>query len=88
MKRQGGRHKTDRNRRSVYGQTKREVAEKPAKGHIRVRTRACFTPDKPNGGFFLHTVRGEAFKYAMKRRSFETCCEVARVHLLPAFSAV
>jgi len=73
-----------RKRRIVYGKTRKEVAEKLAK--------AISEKDKPLRSVTKNVAFGEFLKQyedtaklTMKRRSFETYEDIARLHLLPAF---
>jgi hypothetical protein len=76
-------------RRSAYGGTRKEAAEKLAKachGHI-CRGReppTSFVPPSITLSEFLAQYE-DAVRYTMKRRSFETYLDIARLHLLPAF---
>jgi integrase len=72
-------------RRSVYGSTRKEAADKLAK--------AIANSEESHAAFAATnlTVRGFFAKYddvvrnTMKRRSLETYRDIARLHLLPAF---
>jgi integrase len=78
---------TDGKRRSVYGKAKREVAQKLARAISEKEHAPAFLQTNLTVAEFF-TQYEDAVKDATKRRSFETCCEVARVHLLPAFGGL
>jgi integrase len=83
-----GRYTTESNRRSVYGKTKREIAQKLARTISgKEHAPAFFLPTNVTVAEFF-TQYEDAVTDMMKRRSFETCCKVARVHLLPAFGGL
>jgi integrase len=78
---------TGRKRRSVYGSTSKECAEK-------LRDALAAKEDKPElvttnikvAEFFGQYE--DAVKDTMKRRSFETCHDIARLHLLPSLGTL
>ena len=71
-------------RRSVYGETRKEAAEKLAKAiAAEEEPPATFVPPSITLGEFLAQY-GDAVRYTMKRRSSETYLDIARLHLLPA----
>ena len=78
---------TDGKRRSVYGKARREVAQKLARAISEKEHAPAFLRTNLTVAEFF-TQYEDAVKDAMKRRSFETCCEVARVHLLPALGGL
>jgi integrase len=71
----------------VYGKTRKEVAEKPAKAIAMKDESAEFVRTNMTMQEFMAQYE-EAAKGAMKRRSFETYRDIARCHLLPAFGNV
>lgn len=70
-------------RRSVYGETRKEVAEKLAKAMAVEEDPSAFVPTNITVGEFLVQYE-DAVRDTMKRRSFETYLDIARLHLLPA----
>ena len=74
-----------RKRRSVYGETRKEAADKLRE--------AKKTQEEPPAAFVPTTISVREFfgqyedaaKHAMKRRSFETTRDIVRLHLLAAF---
>lgn len=70
-------------RRSVYGETRKEVAEKLAKAMAAEEDTPAFVPTNITVGEFLVQYE-DAVRDTMKRRSFETYLDIARLHLLPA----
>ena len=72
-------------RRSVYGSTRKEVADKLAKAtaNHRPRTEVAVATDLTVREFFAQY--DDAVRDTMKRRSLETYRDIARLHLLPAF---
>jgi len=74
-------------RRSIYGRTRKEVADKLAdtltdKGNVPI-----FVPTNMTVAEFLAQYE-DGVRDAMKRRSFETYQSIAKVHLLPAFGRI
>jgi integrase len=72
-------------RRSVYGSTRKEAADKLAKAIVNgeePRTTST-VPNISVRKFF--TQYDDAVRDTMKRRSLETYRDIARLHLLPAF---
>ena len=74
----------DGKRKSVYGATRKEVAEKLAKALATKNEPPKFVPTNMTVQEFFEQYQ-DAVKDTMKRRSFETCQDIARLHLLPAF---
>jgi integrase len=73
-----------RKRRTLYAKTRKEVAEKLAKVITEQKTSPTFVPTNITVGKFFAQYEN-AVKHTMKRRSFETYRDIARLHLLPAF---
>jgi integrase len=72
-------------RRSVYGKTRREAADKLAKAVAAAEeSPVAFVPVNITVGEFLAQYE-DAVRDTMKRRSFETYLDIARLHLMPAF---
>ena len=71
-------------RQSVYGKTRKEAAEKLAKALAASEEPPAFMPSNLTLGEFLVQYE-DAARDTMKRRSFETYLDIARLHLLPAF---
>ncbi len=76
----------DGKRKSVYGATRKEVAEKLTKALATKDEPPKFVPATITVAEFFGQYE-DAVKDTMKRRSFETCQDVARLHLLPAFES-
>jgi integrase len=74
-------------RRSVYGSTRKEAADKLAKALATKEDAPAFVPTSITVAEFFAQYEN-AVKDTMKRRSFETCCDIARLHLLPAFGTM
>jgi integrase len=74
----------DGKRKSVYGATRKEVAQKLAKALATKNEPPQFIPTNMTVQEFFQQYQ-DAVKDTMKRRSFETCQDIARLHLLPAF---
>ena len=70
-------------RQSVYGKTRKEVAAKLAKAIAAREEAPAFVPTNVTVGEFLVQYE-DAVRDTMKRRSFETYLDIARLHLLPA----
>jgi integrase len=70
-------------RRSVYGSTRKEVVDKLADVSTKNDDAPVAVPTNTTVGGFLAQYEDVA-KGTMKRRSFETYKDIARVHLLPA----
>ena len=70
-------------RQSVYGKTRKEAADKLAKA-MAAEEAPVFVPMNITVGEFLVQYE-DAVRDTMKRRSFETYLDIARLHLLPAF---
>ena len=70
-------------RRSLYGETRKEVAEKLAKAMATIEGSPPFLPTRMTMGEFFEYYEGVA-RDTMKRRSFETYLDIVRLHLLPA----
>jgi integrase len=77
------RYWSDGRRQSVYGKTRKEVAEKLAKAIAAREEAPGFVPTNVTVGEFLVQYE-DAVRDTMKRRSFETYLDIARLHLLPA----
>lgn len=71
-------------RQSVYGKTRKEAAEKLTKAMVAEEETPAFVPPNLTVGEFLVQYE-DAVRDTMKRRSFETYLDIARLHLLPAF---
>jgi integrase len=71
-------------RRSVYGKTRKEAADKLAKAIAAKEETTIFVPSNITVGEFLVQYE-DAARDTMKRRSFETYLDIARLHLLPSF---
>ena len=69
-------------RRSLYGETRKEVAEKLAKAMATIEGSPPFLPTRMTMGEFFEYYEGVA-RDTMKRRSFETYLDIVRLHLLP-----
>ena len=69
-------------RRSIYGETRKEVAEKLAKAMATLEDSPPFLPTRMTVGEFFEYYEGVA-RDTMKRRSFETYVDIVRLHLLP-----
>jgi len=82
-----GRYWIQGKRKSVYGKTKRDVAEKLAKAVAEKEIAPEFVPTNITVAEFFGQYE-EAVQHTMRRRSYETCCEIARLHLLPAFGTM
>ena len=76
-----------RKRRSVYGATRKERAEKLLEAQKNQDEAPVFVPADIKVVEFFGQYK-DAVKDTMKRRSFETCCDIARLHLLPAFGGL
>ncbi len=73
-----------RKRKTLYGKTRKEVAEKLAKAIAEQKAPPAFVSTNITVGEFFAQYE-DAVKHTMKRRSFETYRDIARLHLLPAF---
>lgn len=71
----------------MYAKTKREVAEKLAQVIAAKEEAPTFVPTSITVDEFLAQYE-DVVKHSMKRRSFETYRDIARVHLLPAFGTM
>lgn len=78
----GARYWSEGRRRSVYGETRKEVAEKLAKAVAVKEDPPAFVATNITVGEFLVQYE-DAVRDTMKRRSFETYLVIARLHLLP-----
>ncbi len=76
-----------RKRRSVYGATSKECAEKLADAKKQANEPTRFVPLNLTVAEFLEQYEDVA-KGTMKRRSFETYQDIARLHLLPTFGSL
>jgi integrase len=74
-------------RRSVYGSTRKEVAAKLAEALVTKDEPQKLVPTSITIAEFFDQYQ-DAVKDTMKRRSFETLQDVARLHLLPAFGTM
>jgi integrase len=74
-------------RRSVYGKTRKEVADKLAEALSSKDYAPVFVPTDMTVAEFLAHYEDVA-RNTMKRRSFETYQSIAKVHLLPAFGVI
>ena len=74
-------------RSSVYGKSRKEVADKLAEALSSKDDGPVFVPADITVAEFLKQYEDVA-KNTMKRRSFETYQSIAKVHLLPAFGAI
>ena len=76
-----------RKRKTLYGKTRKEVAEKLAKAvAAQEEPQAFVVTNIMVDEFFVQYE--DAVKDTMKRRSLETYQDIARLHLLPAFGHV
>lgn len=82
-----GRYYVEGKRRVVYGKTRKEVAEKLAKAIAEQKVAPAFEPSNITVREFF-TQYEDAARHTMKRRSFETYLDIARLHLLPAFGTL
>lgn len=71
-------------RRSVYGRTRKEAAAKLIEAMASQNDAPAFKPTGITVADFLVQYEGMA-KSTMKRRSFETYYDIAKIHLVPAF---
>jgi integrase len=71
-------------RHSLYGRTRKEVADKLADALSDKDETLVFVPTKITLAEFLVQYE-DAVRDTMKRRSFETYKSIAKVHLLPVF---
>ena len=78
----GARYWSEGRRRSVYGETRKEVAEKLDKAVDVEEDPPAFVATNITVGEFLVQYE-DAVRDTMKRRSFETYLVIARLHLLP-----
>jgi integrase len=74
-------------RHSVYGKTRKEVAEKLADALAEKGETPVIVPTSITVAEFLRQYEG-AIRDSMKRRSLETYQSIAKVHLLPAFGGI
>jgi integrase len=74
-------------RRSLYGRTRKEVAEKLADTLSDKGESPVFAPTNVTVAEFLVQYE-DAVRNSMKRRSLETYQSIAKVHLLPAFGTI
>jgi integrase len=82
-----GRYHAEEKRRSVYGKTRKEAAEKLAKAMAAKDAPAAFVSTNITLAEFLAQYE-DAARGTMKRRSFETYLDVARLHLLPTLGNI
>lgn len=76
-----------RKRRSVYGATSKECAEKLTEAKKKANEPTQFVPSDLTVAEFLEQYDDVA-KETMKRRSFETHQDIVRLHLLPTFGSL
>jgi integrase len=76
-----------RKRRSVYGATRKECVEKPADAMAAKHDAPVFVATDIKVVEIFGQYK-DAVKDTMKRRSFETCCDIARLHLLSAIGGL
>ena len=81
-----GRYWSEGKRRSIYGKSRKEVADKLADA-LSDQGVAVFVSSNITVTEFLAQYE-DAVKHTMKRRSFETYQSIAKVHLLPAFGDI
>ena len=81
--RREARYWSEGGRRSVYEETRKEVAEKLAKAMAAKEDPPTFVPPNIMVGEFLMQYE-DAARDTMKRRSFETYLDISPLHLLPA----
>src|SRR5918995_1849582 len=74
-------------RRSLYGRTRRGVADKLAEVLSDKGETPIFVPANVTVAEFLAQYE-DAVRNTMKRRSFETYQSIAKVHLIPAFGDI
>src|SRR5215211_9006960 len=74
-------------RLSIYGRTRKEVADKLADALSNKGENPVFAPTNVTVAEFLVQYE-DAVRNTMKRRSFETYQSIAKVHLLPAFGTI
>lgn len=74
----------DGKRRSVYGGSRKEAADKLATTMVDDDEQPGFVPSSITVAEFFAQYE-DAAKHTMKRRSLETLRDIARLHLLPAF---
>jgi integrase len=76
----------DGKRHSVYGSTRKGAADKLTKAMANKDEPPVFVPSSVTVAEFFAQYEDEA-KHTMKRRSFETLSDIARLHILPASGA-
>jgi integrase len=81
-----GRYWSEGKRRSIYGNSRKEVADKLADA-LSDDGVGVFVSSNITVTEFLAQYE-DAVKHTMKRRSFETYQSIAKVHLLPAFGDI
>jgi integrase len=81
------RHWSDGKRRSLYGKTRKEVADKLGDALSDGGDAPVSAPTDVTVAESLARYE-DAATYTMKRRSFETYQSIAKVHLLPAFGTI
>ena len=77
----------DGKRKSVYAPTRKEVAKKLREAIARIDDVPAFEPSDITVKELFEQYE-EAVKDTMKRRSFETCQDIARLHLLPTLGSL
>lgn len=76
-----------RKRKTLYGKTRKEVADRLARALTEQETPAAFVPSNITVREFFAQYEDVA-RETMKRRSFETYQDIARLHLLPALGSL
>lgn len=74
-------------RHSVYGATRKECAEKLADAMTAKHDAPVFVPTNIKVAEFFRQYE-DAVKDTMKKRSFETCQDITRLHLLPRLGGI
>ena len=74
-------------RKSVYGSTRKEASEKLARAMADKEEAPAFVPTSMPIREFLAQYE-DVVRHTMKRRSFETYLDIARLHLLSAFGDI
>ena len=76
-----------RKRRSAYGTTRKECAHKLADAIAAKHDAPVFVPTNINVAEVFRQYE-DAVKDTMKKRSFETCQDITRLHLLLRFGGI
>ena len=74
------------NRKSIYALTRKEVAKKLREAMARIEDVPAFAPSNITVGQFFEQYE-DVVKDSMKRLSFETYQDIARLHLLPTLGS-